>query len=46
MVEIERIEKYQKQPSRGVLIKKCSENVQQIDRRTPPMPSVISIKLL
>ena len=27
--------KRQKQPSRGVLRKKCSENMQQIDRRTP-----------
>ena len=25
----------QKQPSRGVLKKKCSENIQQIYRRTP-----------
>ena len=25
----------QKQPSRGVLRKRCSENMQQIDRRTP-----------
>ena len=27
--------KIQKQPSRGVLIKRCSENMQQIYRRTP-----------
>ena len=25
----------QKQPSRGVLMKKCSENIQEIYRRTP-----------
>ena len=25
----------QKQPSRGVLMKRCSENMQQIYRRTP-----------
>ena len=30
--------KVQKQPSRGVLIKRCSENMQQIYRKTP-MPS-------
>ena len=35
----------QKQPLRGVLMKRCSENMQQIYRRTP-MPSAISIKLL
>ena len=36
--EIELICKYgniQKQPTRGVLRKKCSENMQQIYRRTP-----------
>ena len=27
--------KFQKQPSRGVLRKRCSENMQQIYRRTP-----------
>ena len=27
----------QKQPSRDVLIQKCSENMQQISRRTPMM---------
>ena len=27
--------KLQKQPSRGVLKKRCSENIQQIYRRTP-----------
>ena len=35
----------QKQPSRGILKKSCSENMQQIYRRTP-IRSVISIKLL
>ena len=34
-----------KQPSRGVLRKRCSENMQQIYRRTP-FRSAISIKLL
>ena len=34
----------QKQPSRGALRKRCSENMQQIFRRAL-MPSVISIKL-
>ena len=29
------IDKCQKQPSRGVLKKRCSENIQQIYRRTP-----------
>ena len=33
-----------KQPSRGVIKKRCSENMQQIYRRTPRR-SVISIKL-
>ena len=37
--------KLQKQPSRGVLRKRCSENMQQIYRRTP-FRSAISIKLL
>ena len=33
---LQKIQKYlQKQPSRGVLKKKCSENIQQIYRRTP-----------
>ena len=35
----------QKQPPRGVPWKRCSENMQQIYRRTS-MPSAISIKLL
>ena len=35
----------QKQPSRGVLIKRCSENMQQIYIREHPCRSVISIKL-
>ena len=35
----------QKQSSRGFHKKRCSENVQQISRRTP-MPHVISINLL
>ena len=34
----------QKQPRKGVLRKSCSENMQQIYRRTP-IRSVISIKL-
>ena len=37
--------KLQKQPSRAVLRKRCSENMQQIYRRTP-CRSAISIKLL
>ena len=38
--------KVQKQPSRSVLRKRCSENMQQIYRRTPvPKWGVISIKL-
>ena len=36
---------FQKQTSIGILIKKCSENMEQIYRRTP-CRSVISIKLL
>ena len=36
--------KIQKQPSRGVLRKRCSENMQQIYRRTP-CRSTTSIKL-
>ena len=35
----------QKQPSRGVLIKRCSENMQQIYIREHPCRSVISMKL-
>ena len=34
----------QKQPPRGIVIKRCSENTQQIYRRTP-IRSVISVKL-
>ena len=34
----------QKQPPRGILKKRCSENMQQIYRRTP-MPKCDSIKL-
>ena len=30
--------KIEEQPSKGVLRKKCSENMQQIYRRTPPKP--------
>ena len=29
------VKKKQKQPSRGVPLKKCSENMQQIYRKTP-----------
>ena len=32
--------KRQKQPSRGVIRKKCSENMQQIYRRTPEICSI------
>ena len=35
-----------KKPSRDVVIKRSSENMQQIYRRTPPCRSVISKKLL
>ena len=35
----------QKQPSKGVLIKRCSGNMQQIYMREHPCRSVISIKL-
>ena len=34
-VEISRHSKYQKQPHRGFFKKGCSENIQQIYRRTP-----------
>ena len=34
----------QEQPSRGVLRKRCSENIQQSYRRTP-MPKGVSIKV-
>ena len=37
-------ENIQKQPSRSVLKKKCSENVQQLYGRAP-IPSAVSIKL-
>ena len=39
------INKNLKQPSRGVLKKRCSENMQQIYKRTPMPKCVISIKL-
>ena len=32
--EVDFMKYYEKQPSRGVLIKRCSENMQQIYRRT------------
>ena len=35
----------QKQPSRGVLWKRCSENMKQIYRRTHPCRNAISVKL-
>ena len=38
--------KSQKQPSRGILRNRCSENMQQIYRRSHPCQSAISIKLL
>ena len=40
-----RVKKNQKQPSRGILRKKCSENIQQIYRRTP-MPKCDFNKVL
>ena len=42
---IANINKFQKQSSIGILIKKCSENMEQI-YRSIPCRSVISIKLL
>ena len=38
------INNHQQKTSKGVLIKRCSENKQQIYRRAP-MPNAISIKL-
>ena len=40
-----RLKKNQKQPSRGILRKRCSENIQQIYRRTP-MPKCDFNKVL
>ena len=40
------ISKGQKQPSRGVLRKRCSENIQEIYRATSMPKYMISIKLL
>ena len=39
---------HHKQPSKGILRKRCSENMQKIYRRSPihPCQSVISVKLL
>ena len=37
---------FQKQSFRGVLSKRCSENMQQIYRRNLPIPSAISFGLL
>ena len=37
MFYLEQVLSSQKQPSRGALSKRCSENMQQIYRRTPMM---------
>ena len=34
-VKVEYFDYFQKQPSRGIIWKRCSENMQQIYRRTP-----------